>query len=337
MMHKNQARQPYAAAKMSKHPLRFHGPGRPAWTSALRLIALVLLLGLCVLPASANITLSEFKAAWQSDGSILITWETATEIDTQAFNLYRATSAAGPWDQRVDQQEARGDGFTGARYEYRDTAVTPGVRYYYLLEELTSAGVGDRAGPLEALLPGTPTATATATPTITATPTQAPTSTRTSTPAAGGGQPAATATQRYTNTPPPTATATATVPVSAEASPTATPLPPAAVATPTSSAFVSPLAPAPDAGETPTAQPMANVTPTATSTPVVAPPGPSPAATKTPLVFVAAGPTATLTPAAGPPAQARDTQRLLLFGGGAIVLAALLAAVAVFIVRGQRK
>lgn len=115
-----------------------------------KLIALALLLGLSALTASANIVIVRFEAAPQADNSILVVWETATELDTQGFNLYRAASAAGPWDQRVDQQAAKGDGFTGAIYQFRDTDVVPGVRYYYLLEELTSSGAGDRAGPINA-------------------------------------------------------------------------------------------------------------------------------------------------------------------------------------------
>jgi cell division septation protein DedD len=86
-----------------------------------------------------------------------------------AFNLYRATTATGPWDTVIDCQPARGDAVTGARYSYRDTLVVPGIRYYYLLEEITVDGPGERFGPVSAEigLPPEPTSTPTATPTAT--------------------------------------------------------------------------------------------------------------------------------------------------------------------------
>ena len=144
-------------------------------------------LGLAILMSLALdvrvvIGLLRFEAAPQADASILVVWETASELNTVAFSLYRATTEAGPWDTPIDRQPARGDAVTGASYLYRDTQVTPGIRYYYLLEELTQAGAGQRFGPVSARIGLPPEPTSTPTPTATGTQqTSTPTPTLTST------------------------------------------------------------------------------------------------------------------------------------------------------------
>lgn len=315
------------------------------------MVVLALLLGLSAPPVSANITLSEFKATPQTDGSILVVWETATEFDTQAFNLYRANSSGGPWDQRVVQQDALGDGFTGATYQYRDTNVTPGVRYYYLLEELTSAGPGERAGPVNAGigLESEPTSTATATAPATAT--RTPTVTVTTVP--GGEQPPApTATQQFTNTPAP---APSPMP-GPEATwtpaftPTSTPLPDAQISTPTpvGEMPVAPTSQPPAATQIVTPEPLplatVEIAPTATILPVSTDTGEAARPTATPQVFAQAttlqvlqdAPTR-LAPQPTPASDAgRNTRVILLLGGGAIALAGLLGLAGLLIWRASR-
>jgi len=100
---------------------------------AFGLVALATVLALSAWPAS--VTLIYFRAATQADGSILVTWETATELNSLAYQIYRAQSQNGPWDRMVDQQAAIG-GVTGASYQYLDSDVTPGTTYYYLLAEV---------------------------------------------------------------------------------------------------------------------------------------------------------------------------------------------------------
>jgi hypothetical protein len=136
--------------------------------------------------ARASVGLLRFGAIPQADISILVSWETAFELGTVAFNLYRATTVNGPWTVPISTQPGAGDMVAGASYTYRDTQVTPGFRYYYLLEEITVSGPGERFGPVNAgvALPPrltlTPTSTATLwpipTPSLTAT--ERPTATR---------------------------------------------------------------------------------------------------------------------------------------------------------------
>ena len=327
-------------------------------------ICLVLLPGLAALTTHSSVTFTYLRATQQPDGSIKVEWGTASEYNTQAFNLYRSTEATVPLDAAhlVYQEPAQGSD-TGAEYEYLDTATASGLCYRYLVAEVGSSGVtGSQDGPVAAgdncnaaAATSTPTATATtgsstATATATRTVTRTATATRTTQPAATDPP---TATRQYTNTPVPPATATASptaseTPVGAG---TATPLPPATIATPTSEPG-SNAAPATAIPTAAPALPLPAVTPqppepTATAT------NPAPqetleltatiAATDTPQVFAAAttGPalldgTQRATPQPASPTAGRNNRTLLLVGGGAIVLAGLLSIVGLLIWRATR-
>ncbi|MGC9398605.1 MAG: hypothetical protein ACP5HM_05655 [Anaerolineae bacterium] len=70
-----------------------------------------------------------------------ITWETASEVDTAGFHLYRATPP-DPSFERITSTPipAQGDPLTGAEYRYQDKNVRWGARYRYQLEEVTLSG-----------------------------------------------------------------------------------------------------------------------------------------------------------------------------------------------------
>lgn len=69
--------------------------------------------------------------------SIQIEWDTATELNTAGFNLYRSPAVDGDFSRINDKLiPSRGDGLTGAAYTYSDQSVTGGETYYYLLEEV---------------------------------------------------------------------------------------------------------------------------------------------------------------------------------------------------------
>ncbi|HEY53674.1 MAG TPA: hypothetical protein G4N94_09480, partial [Caldilineae bacterium] len=181
-------------------------------------------------PALASVDLIYFSATAQ-ETSILIEWETATELDNSAFFLYRSESHAGPWVQ-IYAIGAQGDSFTGAYYSFTDDDIEQGVLYWYQLEDLDvndnshfqdpiSAGVNVRT-PTPTSTP-TPTATSSSTdpsPTATLEPTNtpSPTTVPTDTPT-----PAPTDTPTATFTPGPTATSSPTSAVSPTPTHTATP------------------------------------------------------------------------------------------------------------------
>jgi len=93
------------------------------------------------------VTLSAFSAEWAGD-EVVVAWETAMEIDTAGFNLWRSTDG-GAYEQ-VNASlipAAAPGGVMGGTYEYVDADVTPGETYFYKLEELEVSGARNWYGP----------------------------------------------------------------------------------------------------------------------------------------------------------------------------------------------
>lgn len=96
------------------------------------------------------VTLAGFSATQQGD-AILVTWETASELHNLGFNLYRATSPAGPETQlnaALIPSQAPGStaGFT---YTWEDRAnLVAGQTYYYWLEDVDLSGATTLHGPV---------------------------------------------------------------------------------------------------------------------------------------------------------------------------------------------
>ena len=85
-----------------------------------------------------------------SNQGATITWETASEVDTAGFNLYRATSPDGPW-QKINEQliPPSEDPVSGGSYKFVDKSAEPGKTYYYQLEEVELSGTTTRFDPIE--------------------------------------------------------------------------------------------------------------------------------------------------------------------------------------------
>jgi hypothetical protein len=114
--------------------------------------------------APTAIDLASFTAT-QQDGTVVLDWETVTEVDNLGFNLYRAEAPDG---QRLRLNgtlipgQAPGSP-VGGSYQFVDEAVRPGVTYYYWLEDLDLSGVTTQHGPVsvrllfeDRILPGRP-------------------------------------------------------------------------------------------------------------------------------------------------------------------------------------
>jgi hypothetical protein len=96
------------------------------------------------------ITLASFIAKAGAD-HVILTWETASEINNEGFNLWRGEAADGPYTKiNASLIPAQGDADTGASYTYTDTAVVKGVTYYYKLEDVDVHGVSAFHGPVSA-------------------------------------------------------------------------------------------------------------------------------------------------------------------------------------------
>jgi len=76
---------------------------------------------------------------------VVVAWETASEVDTAGFLLYRSGSSDGPFSLLTRAPlPAEGDPLVGASYRYEDRDVAWGQRYFYQLEEVERSGVRNR-------------------------------------------------------------------------------------------------------------------------------------------------------------------------------------------------
>ena len=109
------------------------------------------------------VELAAFDAAAQENG-VLLTWETATELDNLGFNIYRADSQVGEMNKINPSLIASKDpGSTvGAAYSFLDESAVAGATYYYWLEDVDVSGAAETNGPVVAkmgaarALPGRP-------------------------------------------------------------------------------------------------------------------------------------------------------------------------------------
>ena len=81
--------------------------------------------------------------AWRmsQEVAVVIAWETASEMDTAGFNLYRGDHESGPFEP-VNAALIPGaeDPITGGSYQFVDSNVMAGTTYYYQLEEVELSG-----------------------------------------------------------------------------------------------------------------------------------------------------------------------------------------------------
>jgi hypothetical protein len=88
-------------------------------------------------------------------GKVMVQWETASEVNTAGFNLYRADSQAGPYIKvNTALIPASGNQLTGSSYKYEDTGVQPGRVYFYELEDVETTGKATRQAPIQVAVSG---------------------------------------------------------------------------------------------------------------------------------------------------------------------------------------
>jgi hypothetical protein len=99
------------------------------------------------------VTLASFGAA-AAGGAIVLNWETAAELNSVGFNVYRAASADGLRSRlngSLIASQAPGSP-TGASYQFTDDTARAGMTYYYWLHEVDANGGMDEYGPVSAQL-----------------------------------------------------------------------------------------------------------------------------------------------------------------------------------------
>jgi len=94
------------------------------------------------------IALESFTAT-ATDKSVNLAWQTGSEVDNAGFNLYRASSAAGPYTQiNKSLIAADGDPVSGAAYSFTDA---PGNgTFFYKLEDVDIHDVSTLHDPVTA-------------------------------------------------------------------------------------------------------------------------------------------------------------------------------------------
>ena len=76
---------------------------------------------------------------------IVVTWETASEVDAAGFLLYRAPEVDGPFELVTEVPiPAQGDPLVGSSYRYEDREVAWGQLYHYQLAEVERNGGQNR-------------------------------------------------------------------------------------------------------------------------------------------------------------------------------------------------
>jgi len=100
--------------------------------------------------ATTEVDLLTFEAR-AFDGAVELSWETGSELRNLGFHVYRGPSAEGPWERlTANLIPGLGSSPQGARYVYRDSSLSNGITYYYLLEDVETTGRIERHGPVEA-------------------------------------------------------------------------------------------------------------------------------------------------------------------------------------------
>lgn len=89
----------------------------------------------------ASVGLTHFDATpGPGAAEITVTWGTETELDVVAFRVARSTQPLVQTAIQVHVTPAAGSGVGGAEYDFIDTGLVAGQRYFYWLYEITAAG-----------------------------------------------------------------------------------------------------------------------------------------------------------------------------------------------------
>jgi pyruvate/2-oxoglutarate dehydrogenase complex dihydrolipoamide acyltransferase (E2) component len=84
-------------------------------------------------------------------------WSTASEVDNFGYDVYRATTAEGPFE-RITRDPVAGAGTTDVPqlYSYVDSSIDPHQAYYYYVESISFSGVRERFTPVITAKPKLP-------------------------------------------------------------------------------------------------------------------------------------------------------------------------------------
>ncbi|MBI5651852.1 MAG: hypothetical protein HZC40_15660 [Chloroflexi bacterium] len=116
------------------------------------IVALIIAMSAFPQTTSAAVTLSSFTARMITENisaRVVMSWTTASEINTAGFNIYRSERADGPYT-RINPQliPAKNDLIAGGTYTYTDDKTQATQTYYYQLEDVELNGTSARHTPI---------------------------------------------------------------------------------------------------------------------------------------------------------------------------------------------
>lgn len=105
---------------------------------------------LCGIVIFVGVIFCIYYVLFGSDSVVVIQWNTASEVDTVGFNLYRSEVEEGPFEKINNELvPASSDPFAGSSYSYRDEDVDAGKTFFYQLEDVDKNGNSTYHGPIE--------------------------------------------------------------------------------------------------------------------------------------------------------------------------------------------
>jgi len=107
---------------------------------------------LSVIVIIVGVSIGLYYFLFGSDSEVMIQWDTASEVDTAGFNLYRSEVEEGPFEKINNELvPASSDPYAGSNYSYRDKDVEAGINYFYQLEDVDKKGNITTHGPIEVM------------------------------------------------------------------------------------------------------------------------------------------------------------------------------------------
>ncbi len=100
---------------------------------------------------SLPVEFASFEAV-VNNGSVKLTWETASETNNAGFNVYRSVNAEEGF-HRINPELIKGaiSSTTNNKYSFIDTGIEPNVKYSYMIEDVATDGATAKHEPIEAV------------------------------------------------------------------------------------------------------------------------------------------------------------------------------------------
>lgn len=105
------------------------------------IVCAVVALAMAAALVEASVGLTHFNASpGPGAAQITVTWGTETEVDVIGFRVVRSTQPLVQTATQVLVTPALGSGVSGADYQFINSGLVIGQRYYYWLYEITATG-----------------------------------------------------------------------------------------------------------------------------------------------------------------------------------------------------